>query len=322
MIYSERSRVLAVRRLDARHVRLTLESPRIAGSARPGQFVNVICGPAEFGSRVFDSPEEFLAHRQSQEFRRRFGRRLLPRPFAVHRLHTTETPPKRFDILFKIVGKGTAALAEVPKGSTLDVLGPLGEGFNLARADEAHVSVLVAGGVGVAPLYLLAQYLRRLNRKTYALIGALNETQIPIETADSDVPLSFMETTEEVLLTSNDFEKLGVNVGITTEEGTRGYRGLPTDLLEQCLSSLRSSARRHVRVYACGPWAMMRRAAEICRVQHVACEVLLEERMGCGLGACMACSIRVRTPDGNIINKRVCIDGPVFDAREVCWDDD
>ena len=321
MIYGEQARVLAVKHLDSRHVRMTLGSPRIAGSARPGQFVNLICGPAQFGSQVFESPEEFLDRRQRSGRRDRFGKRLLRRPFAVHRLHTTDIPPTSFDILFKIVGKGTAALAEVATGTSVDALGPLGTGFDLTRADEAHTGVLVAGGVGLAPLYLLAQYLRRQNKETYALIGALDENQIPIETADSDVPLSFMETGDEVLLTARDFETLGVRVGITTEQGTRGYRGLPTDLLARYLSGLRSSACRHVRVYACGPWAMMRQAARICTASHVACEVLLEERMGCGVGACMGCSVRVRTPEEKITQKRVCLDGPVFDAREVCWDD-
>lgn len=321
MIYSEQCKLLSAKRLDSRHIRLTLASGRIAGTAKPGQFVNVVCGESDFGRRVFESVESYLAHKQRLLGEHRFGKRLLRRPLAIHRLHTETTPPEAFDVLFKIVGKGTAALAQVSVGSTVDVLGPLGSGFDLSRADEAHVGVLVAGGVGLAPLYLLTQYLRRQNKETYAFIGALDESQIPIETADSDVPLSFMESGDEVLLTSRDFEALGVKVGITTERGSRGYRGLPTDLLEKYLSSVRSSARRYVRVYACGPWGMMRESAEICRRQRVACEVLLEERMGCGVGACMACSIKVKRADGSVGRKRICIDGPVFDAREVCWDD-
>ena len=329
MIYGEQARVLVAKHLDARHVRLTLEGPQIAGSAKPGQFVNILCREAELGQRVFEGPEAYQQYRQGQSSRECLGKRLLRRPFAVHRVHgkegTPASPPgsgrASFDVLFKIVGKGTAALAEVEVGETVDVLGPLGKGFDLRIADEVHEAVLVAGGVGLAPLFQLAQHLRRKGKKVHAFIGALNEEQIPIETADSGVPLSFMESAEEVLLTSKEFEELGVTVGITTEQGVRGYRGLPTDLLEKYLGSLRSSACRNVRVYACGPWGMMRASAGICERQHVGCEVLLEERMGCGVGACMGCSVRVRTTEGEIVRKRICVDGPVFEAREVCWDE-
>ena len=321
MIHGELADVLAVKSLDARHVRITLRAPLIAGSALPGQFVNVLCGPADFSTRSFDSWDSFLDHRETHEHDRRFGSRLLRRPFAVHRVHSEDDPPTKFDILFKIVGRGTAALAEVVPGATLDLLGPLGKGFNLSPDNEPRTAVLVAGGVGLAPLFLLAQRLRSQNREVYAFIGALDPSQIPIETADSGLPLSFMETTDEMLLTSRDFEILGVKVGISTELGKRGYRGYPTDLLTRYLSSVRSSARHSLRVYACGPWAMLRTTANVCLEHHVDCEVLLEERMGCGLGACMACAVRIRQPDGSVVQKRVCLDGPVFNAREVCWDE-
>ena len=326
MIYGEQATVVAVKHLDARHVRMTLASPKIAGSVQPGQFVNILCGETDLGQRVFETPEAYQAYRQGQSSEDCLGKRFLRRPFAVHRVYKKEggfdpdmIGTSGFDILFKIVGKGSAALAQAEVGETLDVLGPLGKGFDLRVADEAHEAVLVAGGVGLAPLFQLAQYLRRKGKRVHAFIGALDESQIPIETADSGVPLSFMETEEEVLLTSKEFEALGVTVGITTERGTRGYRGLATDLLEKYLASLRGSACRNVRVYACGPWGMMRKTAEICETHHVGCEALLEERMGCGVGACMACSVRVKRAEGDIVRKRICVDGPVFDAREVCW---
>ncbi len=321
MIYGELAKVIGIKHPDARHVRMTLESPKIAGAVRPGQFVNILCGRSDFGDRVFEGPEAYISHCQEPGLGEFFGKRLLRRPFAVHRVLEDAGVPRRLEVLFKIVGKGTAALAEVGAGKTVDILGPLGKGFDLGRADDLHEAVLIAGGVGLAPLYQLAQYLRRRGKKVFAFIGALDETQIPIETADSGVPLSFMESAEEVFLTSREFEELGVTVGITTERGLRGYRGYPTDLLERYLRSLRSSALREVRVYACGPWGMMRRTAAICLTQRVACEALLEERMGCGVGACMACSVRLKTGEGTIVRKRVCIDGPVFDAREVCWDE-
>ena len=96
MIFSEKAKLLTVKHLDARHIRLTLESPRIAGSARPGQFVNLICGEADFGSRVFESPQDFLEQKKRLIAEHRFGKRLLRRPFAIHRLHTIQTPPEQF----------------------------------------------------------------------------------------------------------------------------------------------------------------------------------------------------------------------------------
>ena len=138
MIYGEMAKILAVKQLDARHVRMSLGAPLIAGAVKPGQFVNIICGESKFGSRVYETPEEFVEHKNCPGMEDYWGRRLLRRPFAVAKVHVEGKEPRSIDILFKVVGKGSAALAEMEEGEVVDVLGPLGKGFDLARADEAH----------------------------------------------------------------------------------------------------------------------------------------------------------------------------------------
>jgi dihydroorotate dehydrogenase electron transfer subunit len=236
---------------------LTLAGPRIASSVRPGQFVH-------------------LRISQTADF-------MLRRPFSVHR-----AAGERLEILYQVIGRGTRELAGKRRGETMDAIGPLGHGWDVP-GDAAHV-LLVAGGLGAAPLGMLAEEL--------ALRGVAVTVALGAPTADR-------------LMARDLFEGAARRVELATDDGSAGERGLVTAVSARLIAEDRLSL-----VCACGPEAMARTVAAQAAAAGVACQVSLERLMGCGIGACLSCV--VSTTRGRL---RACVDGPVFDAGEVLWDD-
>jgi dihydroorotate dehydrogenase electron transfer subunit len=210
---------------------------------------------------------------------------LLPRPMAVYRARQRDGAAA-VEILYKVVGRGTGLLAETLPGQRIGVVGPLGRSFVLPEPGER--AILVAGGTGIASIYELAD--RTRDSRVVVLLGA--------RTADD-------------LMGVEDFEALGVELRIATEDGSRGVRGLVTALLEAALGDPDPA-----RVYACGPTPMMRRCAEIAAEHGQPCIVSLENRMACGFGVCLGCAAPLREAGYAL----VCRDGPMFDAGAMNWD--
>lgn len=226
-----------------------VESPEIAQSARPGQFVMVYCGDET----------------------------VLRRPLSVHR-----ADGDRLALLFAVIGKGTQWLAEREPGDGVDVIGPLGNGFSVS-ADSKNL-LLVAGGMGIAPLCFLAEDAAQQGKNVRLLYGTAGRDRYPVPAGIAEVA--------------------------ATEDGSVGYRGLATDLIPEHIAWAD-------RVFACGPPQMYRDMAS--RVEMFAgkpVQVSLETRMGCGRGVCYACT--VKTLNGL---KQVCTDGPVFGLDEILWDE-
>lgn len=236
--------------------RLTLYAPTIAAQVIPGQFVHVQCG----------AQRDFI----------------LRRPFAVHGLSAGGA----IEILFNVVGKGTRILAAAKANDTIDILGPLGNGFDTS-GDVAKV-VLVAGGMGVAPLFFLAERLSAMNSKVVTVIGAATKSRLT----------DYMELKRQTR-----------RIVAVTEDGTQGVKGLVSDVIPAEIE-----LEKPTRIYACGPIGMLRVVASIAKLHHVACQVALEERMACGVGVCFGCV--VPTTSGY---RKVCSDGPVFDAEIIDW---
>ncbi len=242
----------------------------------------------------------------------------LPRPFSF-----LAAEGDRCAFLSRAVGPGTRALAGLAEGAEMELLGPLGQGFDLAAAAAGEV-ILVGGGVGVPPLVHAAAELAP--RTGTALIGAARG---------------------ELLLCGEEFADLGWQVQVATDDGSRGHHGLITELLEQALARATGrveavsgnattpqhtdqilaraagQGRRRPTVLACGPHPMLHRCAELAAATGAACQVALEEPMACGFGVCLGCAIRVRPPASNCspgtAYALVCRDGPVFPADQVLW---
>ena len=199
----------------------------------------------------------------------------LRRPISVY-----DSEPGSLTILYKVVGKGTARMAAMKHGETLDVLTGLGNGYDLSKAGDRPL--LLGGGVGVPPLYLLAKQLTAAGKKVHAVLG--------------------FNTADEVF-GEEEFRALGCRVTVTTADGSYGVKGFVTDALPGAYSYF----------YTCGPEPMLR---AVYRATKKSGQFSFEERMGCGFGACMGCSCRTITG-----NKRICREGPVLEKEEILWDD-
>ena len=198
----------------------------------------------------------------------------LRRPISVY-----DSEPGSLTILYKVVGKGTEQMAAMKPGETLDVLTGLGNGYDLSKSGETPV--LLGGGVGVPPLYLLAKKLIAEGKKPQAVLG--------------------FNTAAEVFGEA-EFKALGCGVTVTTADGSYGVKGFVTDALPAEYSYF----------YTCGPEPMLR---AVYRATKTSGQLSFEERMGCGFGACMGCSCKTITG-----YKRICREGPVLEKEEIIWD--
>ncbi|MFH0811142.1 MAG: dihydroorotate dehydrogenase electron transfer subunit [Pseudomonadota bacterium] len=247
---------------------MRLEAPECARTALPGQFIMLRVAPA------LDP--------------------LLKRAFAVH---SAEPDKGVIDILYAVVGKGTELLSRVRSGELLEAIGPLGRGF---RIDHDRDPILVGGGVGVAPLLLLAEHMKKSKAQVRLFYGCRSASGL----AQVDA-----------------FLRLGVSVTITTEDGSRGHEGMVTDLLLPELMAA-GIGPPPASVYACGPKQLLASVARLCRGVGVPCQVSLHPFMGCGIGACLGCAVpRAQTEGRGLSYAKACVDGPVFDAEEVNLED-
>ncbi len=209
---------------------------------------------------------------------------LLRRAFSIH-----DVSPQQLRILYRVVGRGTEWISRRKSGDTLNLVGPLGTGFDLTS--PIRKALLIAGGMGIAPFTFLAKRLREQGVEVLLFYGA--------RTASELVPV-------------DAFKACGVSVLTATDDGSRGEPGTITELFQEHFRKVEPSEA--FKVYACGPRPMLLEVARITRNTGVACEVSLESMMACGLGTCMGCVMETRTG-----YRRVCREGPVFDAEDLLW---
>lgn len=259
--------------------RMALGCPDIATRILPGQFIMVRLAGA-------NDP-------------------LLGRPLALYdTLLDRNGKPGGLQVVYLAVGKMTRLLGGCPTGGRLEIWGPLGNGFPPAPAEHL---VMVAGGIGQTPFLALAR--EYLGLRQY---GAPPRS-VP---RAAKVTLCYGARTRDYLAGIEDFRRLGVDVRVSTDDGTAGHRGLVTDLIEPAIQE----AEGPCRIVCCGPEAMMAAAARIARCLGVPCQVSLETPMACGVGVCFSCVAKVRDAGGGWDYRRTCVEGPVFDAEEIEFD--
>jgi dihydroorotate dehydrogenase electron transfer subunit len=258
------------RRVAPDHYQMTVRLPNSFPSPSPGQFVMV---------RKAEQDEPLLA-----------------RPFSVYGFQR-QGEQTAIDLLYRITGRGTSLFSRMSAGAKLSVLGPLGRGFWLPEGIEKVI--LVAGGVGVAPLVFL-------------LCNGL----LPPDAQRSREPTFYLGARTEELLTGLERMNGLCDLKICTDDGSREYCGPVTDLLRRDIGDHDCETTM---IYACGPAAMIRAMGDLLNKSQIRCQVSLEERMACGLGACLGCAVAVRNEAGKRDYRRVCRDGPVFDLREIIF---
>lgn len=216
---------------------------------------------------------------------------LLRRPFSLHRLIRQGRRTTGIEILYKVVGKGTGLLAALQAGDEVDLLGPLGSAFVLPP--DARRVFVVAGGIGVAPLVFLVEHL-------------LHQEGL----AAGNCTVFLGGRTREELLCAGDLTRLGVRVHTTTDDGTAGDRCLVTLPMELALDADAPEV-----IFACGPPAMIQCVMDAAEARGIECQVSIETRMACGMGACLGCAVASRDPSTPYYH--ACLDGPVFDSRSI-----
>lgn len=271
------------------------------------QFTSMVLSNAEvspgYHRMRLTAPPEFAAARAGQFVMVRVGGGidpLLRRPFGIFDLsthiplHDGAVSQPCFEMLYRVVGKGTALLSSLHATDRLDILGPLGTGFDLGTPGVEKL--LVGGGVGLAPLYLLAREL----------------------VAQSPVRLFAGGRSRDDILCITEFERLGVECYVATEDGSLGECGLVTEALVSRLEQLEGGAE----LFACGPHPMLKAVAAIAAYRGIPCQVSLEGYMACGVGACLGCVTpgHRHTPESPDY-RCVCKDGPVFQAGELGWEE-
>ena len=259
-------RVLEHVDIGAGYRRILFDAPRIAAEAQPGQFVHLRVPALESSA--------------------------LRRPFSIF-----DARDGRLELLYKTVGRGTAALNGVRDGDEVRVMGPLGHGFPL-KCDGA--ALLVGGGFGVAPLYFLARRLLQSNNQTIK--------------QSNNLILFVGGRTQADLLALDRFAALGVEVRTATNDGSAGVKGLVTDPLDDELVRLRTEGRKF-EIFACGPDPMLRAVSMRATGTGAKGWISMDRHMVCGVGACYACI--QKTVRGN---SRCCIEGPVFAAADLVWE--
>ena len=258
-----KSEILSNQEIAPAYWRIRLSAPPSFVSAKPGQFIMV---------QVSDSISP-----------------LLRRPFGVFNTGTDEQP--WFEMLYKVVGKGTALLASHHAGEIIDVLGPLGTGFDQGSDDEEKL--IVGGGIGLAPLYPLCKELTQKKSPVRLFVGGRTQADI---------------------LCLEDFKALGVDCHVATEDGSLGTKGFVTKALEQHLDQLSGKAA----LYVCGPHGMLEAVARIADARQLPCQVSLENYMACGVGACLGCVVKAKPKtDDDFTHVQTCTHGPNFWADSV-----
>ncbi len=220
---------------------------------------------------------------------------LLRRALAVYRVHS----PRRIGFLYQVLGRGTQALSRIGPQGTVQALLPLGNNWPIERSTHQR-AIVVAGGIGSASVLMLCEELASRNAEVQLFFGAASEN------AAAGCGLK-------------DFRALGLPLTLTTDDGSLGEMGFVTAPLERYL---RECGGAGAKVYACGPWVMMRRVAELAAQFEVPCLVSLEAPMGCGFGVCVGCVVEVKSegPRGYNSYRRVCTDGSIFPAETIRWD--
>ena len=282
-IHVEETEILAHEAHEGRQHILRLKAPQIAATARPGSFIHLSCGP--------ELP--------------------MRRPFSIMR---SGREAGWIDVLYRVFGRGTSLLATRQPGERLSAIGPIGQSFQVHP--ERPRTLLLGGGVGIPPMVFLAEELKADSRyRPLVMMGS--ETPFPFRPRPSQIVVLGMPAA--AIASMPLLEDWGIPSRLASLQGFAGcHEGYVTDLARAWLNTLGKEELAEVEIFACGPHPMLAATAALAREFDLPAQVSLEEYMACAVGGCAGCAVRINTPQGPAM-KRVCVDGPVFDAASVVF---
>ncbi len=281
-IYLEQSEVLSRHEYPGDQYVMRLNAPQTAQQAGPGNFVHIQC----------DSTIP------------------LRRPMSIMR---ADSKNNWIEVLFKVHGKGTELLSKKCPGDNLSLLGPIGVPFKMS--DYRRLPLLIGGGVGIPPMIFLAEHIKNQQDEYKPFVIAGSEIPFPFTPTPSKIMVSGIS--EGTIASMPLLEDWGIPSRLTSRQGYAGcYDGFVTDLTRVWLDSLSPDTLKDVEIFSCGPTPMLQAVADVAHEYQLPCQVSLEEYMACAVGGCAGCTVLVTTDAGEAM-KRVCVDGPVFEAATV-----
>ena len=285
-IFVEDCEILSHTAFDGDQYIMRVQAPKIAAKAKPGSFAHLTVHPL----------------------------RPMRRPISIMRV---SKDLGWVDFLYKKLGEGTALLAERKVGETINIMGPIGKAFEIKA--ERKRPLLIGGGVGMPPMVFIAEHCYHLNHEQQAgyepfvILGS--EVPFPFTTKPSEIMVSGMP--DGVIASMPLLDGWNIASRLASLQGYAGtYEGYVTDLARHWLKSLSKEQLNEVEIYSCGPHPMLEAVAKLAKEFELPCQVSLEEFMACAVGGCAGCVVEVQTKQGPAM-KRVCVDGPVFDAYTV-----
>jgi dihydroorotate dehydrogenase electron transfer subunit len=284
-LFVEDAEVIGIRKFPGEQFITRFRAPRSAANATPGSFMHIQC-------------DETI---------------LMRRPLSIMRVDADEG---WVEVLFKIVGEGLRALGQKQIGDVVSVIGPIGHGF--APTKDRPKTLLIGGGVGIPPMVFLAEHLKYARGNWQPLVIMGSEIPFPFQLARSDLETPWLAN--DIVSTMPLMEQWQIPARLASLSDFAGtFRGYVTDLAREWLKTLSQDELNEVEIFSCGPTPMLRAVATLAREFGLPCQVSLEEFMACAVGGCAGCTVLVQTADGEAM-KRVCVDGPVFDAAAVFSD--
>jgi len=281
-IFIEDAEVLQHHAFEEEQFVLRVYAPKCAASALPGQFAHIQCD----------------------------SQRLMRRPLSIMRVSLTEG---WVEFLYKAVGEGTGLLAQRKVGENVNLMGPIGRPFEL-NADKPK-ALLLGGGVGIPPMICLSELIKNENADIEPVVLMGSEAPFPFKREKSALPVTGVSSDVSDGLPL--LEQWNIPSRLASLQGYSGvYQGYITDLARDWLNALSEDEKQQVAIYSCGPTPMLKAVAALAKEFGIPCQVSLEEYMACAVGGCAGCVVKVTTQAGEAM-KRVCVDGPVFDAETV-----
>lgn len=282
IIFEEKAEIVDQVKFEADQFVTIVKAEKSSQTAKPGQFAFVECG----------------------------GDTLLRRPLSYLR---SSKEDGTVEFMYKTVGHGLESLSQLKKGDEIKIMGPIGNGFAIPSGKKS--AILIGGGVGIPPVLFMGEEIKKINGGIDLVAFFGSEIPFPFETCDSDLVMPGLDFS--VNKTIDDMEKLGIPCRLSSQAGYEGcHSGYVTELAKSFIETLSDGEKTETIIYACGPESMLKAVAKLAKDDQLDCVLSLEEYMACAIGGCAGCTVKV-LEDGHERMKRVCVDGPVFDAEQL-----